>query len=125
VGRQTLVPKRGETTTSAPLIAKDKVIVGFGGDECAARGRLESYDLNTGKLVWGFQSNGADKDIGLISESKRRIPDMACPTRTATDGARFKTTRARRCAHRQGIARLGGPGFAETTEVKFRRHNQQ
>ena len=32
-------PEKGETITSAPLIAENLVIIGFGGDEFAARGR--------------------------------------------------------------------------------------
>ena len=43
-------PDAGETVTNPPLIADNKVIVGFGGDEFGARGRLEAYDLATGKL---------------------------------------------------------------------------
>ena len=42
-------PDAGETVTNAPLIANDKVITGFGGDEFGARGRMEAYDLATGK----------------------------------------------------------------------------
>ncbi len=34
-------PAKGETITGAPLIAEGKVIEGFGGDEFAARGRLD------------------------------------------------------------------------------------
>ena len=39
-------PEKGETITPAPLIADDKVIIGFGGDEFAARGRVTAYNLN-------------------------------------------------------------------------------
>jgi hypothetical protein len=39
------IPEHGETVTSVPIIAEDKVIAGFGGDEFAARGRLVAYDL--------------------------------------------------------------------------------
>ena len=68
-------PEHGETVTSAPLIAKDKVIVGFGGDEFAARGRLEAYDLATGKLAWSFESNGSDKDVGLTPDTNKAHPE--------------------------------------------------
>jgi lanthanide-dependent methanol dehydrogenase len=68
-------PEHGETVTNAPLIAHDKVIVGFGGDEFAARGRLEAYDLGTGKLVWRCWSNGSDQDICLTPESNKAHPE--------------------------------------------------
>jgi len=67
-------PDKGETVTNAPLIANDKVIVGFGGDEFAARGRVEAYDLATGKLVWRYWDNGTDAEIGLTSETNRANP---------------------------------------------------
>ena len=41
-------PERGETITPAPLIAQEKVIIGFGGDEFAARGRIASFNLKDG-----------------------------------------------------------------------------
>jgi PQQ-dependent dehydrogenase (methanol/ethanol family) len=67
-------PDHGETVTNAPLIANDKVIVGFGGDEFAARGRLEAYDLQTGKLVWRMWSNGTDEEVGLTPETNQANP---------------------------------------------------
>jgi len=67
-------PDAGETVTNAPLIAHDKVIVGFGGDEFGARGRVEAYDLATGKLVWKYWDNGTDEDIGLTSETNKANP---------------------------------------------------
>ena len=53
-------PAHGETITPAPIIANDKVIIGFGGDEFAARGRVTAYNLADGKNVWDFQSTGTD-----------------------------------------------------------------
>ena len=67
-------PEHGETVTSAPLIADNKVIVGFGGDEFAARGRLEAYNLADGKLVWRCQSNGLDKDICMTPDTNKANP---------------------------------------------------
>jgi PQQ-dependent dehydrogenase (methanol/ethanol family) len=43
---------QGSVITSPPLVAKDKVITGFGGGEYGARGSLQAYDANTGKEVW-------------------------------------------------------------------------
>lgn len=67
-------PDQGETATNAPLIAADKVITGFGGDEFAARGRMEAFDLATGKEVWKYWDNGTDEEIGLTSETNKANP---------------------------------------------------
>ncbi|MGB6487032.1 MAG: PQQ-binding-like beta-propeller repeat protein [Steroidobacteraceae bacterium] len=67
-------PDAGETVTNAPLIANDKVITGFGGDEFGARGRMEAFDLATGKLVWKYWDNGTDEDIGLTSMTNKANP---------------------------------------------------
>jgi PQQ-dependent dehydrogenase (methanol/ethanol family) len=56
-------PKLGQTMTSAPLVVKDKVIVGISGGEYGVRGYLTAYDLSTGKQVWRAYSVGPDADI--------------------------------------------------------------
>ncbi len=67
-------PEKGETITSAPLVADGKVIIGFGGDEFAARGRVNAYDLQTGKQVWKCYSTGSDKDVCLTPETNKANP---------------------------------------------------
>jgi PQQ-dependent dehydrogenase (methanol/ethanol family) len=62
-------PKKGETGTSAPLIVKDKVIVGISGAEFGIRGSLTAYNLSDGKLAWRAYSTGPDKDM-LIDPEK-------------------------------------------------------
>src|SRR5262245_6774636 len=42
----------GHSLTSAPLIVKDKVLVGITGGEFGARGFLDAYDAATGKRLW-------------------------------------------------------------------------
>jgi PQQ-dependent dehydrogenase (methanol/ethanol family) len=44
--------KQGSVITSPPVVVGDKVITGFGGGEYGARGSLQAYDSNTGKLLW-------------------------------------------------------------------------
>jgi alcohol dehydrogenase (cytochrome c) len=44
--------KQGSVITSPPLVVHGKVITGFGGGEYGARGSLQAFDVNTGKLVW-------------------------------------------------------------------------
>jgi len=42
----------GYSITMAPLIVKDKVLVGVGGGELGVRGFLAAYDVRTGKELW-------------------------------------------------------------------------
>lgn len=58
---------RGETITMAPLVVKDKVLVGNSGGEFGVRGWLVALDAATGKQVWKAYSTGPDKDV-LIGE---------------------------------------------------------
>ena len=44
--------KKGYTSTAAPLVVKDLVIIGSAGGEFGVRGYLAAYDKNTGKEVW-------------------------------------------------------------------------
>jgi alcohol dehydrogenase (cytochrome c) len=47
-------PESGYALTHAPLVVKDKVIVGTAGAEYGIRGYLAAYDVHTGKEVWRF-----------------------------------------------------------------------
>ena len=42
----------GYTLTAAPLIVKNKVLIGPGGGEFGVRGFLAAYDADTGKEIW-------------------------------------------------------------------------
>jgi alcohol dehydrogenase (cytochrome c) len=46
--------RAGESATAAPLIVKDKVIVGSSGAEYGVRGHLDGFDLQTGKCLWRY-----------------------------------------------------------------------
>jgi alcohol dehydrogenase (cytochrome c) len=46
--------KHGYAATIAPLVARDKVIVGVAGGEFGIRGFIDAYDANTGKRAWRF-----------------------------------------------------------------------
>jgi alcohol dehydrogenase (cytochrome c) len=46
--------KNGYASTLAPLVVKDKVIVGVAGGEYGIRGFIEAYDAQTGKRAWRF-----------------------------------------------------------------------
>jgi lanthanide-dependent methanol dehydrogenase len=56
-------PKKGETMTSAPMIVKDKVLVGISGGEFGVQGRLTAYELKDGKQAWIAYSVGPDDQI--------------------------------------------------------------
>ena len=47
-------PEDGHALTLAPLIVKDKVIVGIAGGEFGIRGFISAYDAETGEEVWKF-----------------------------------------------------------------------
>ena len=46
--------RMGYSVTSAPLVVKDRVIVGVGGGDLGIRGFLDAYDVETGERVWRF-----------------------------------------------------------------------
>lgn len=46
--------KDGYTATGAPLVVKDKVVVGISGGEYGVRGYLDAYDMATGEQAWRF-----------------------------------------------------------------------
>jgi alcohol dehydrogenase (cytochrome c) len=48
--------KLAYSITMAPLIIKDKVVVGLGGGEFGIRGFIAAYDAKTGKEAWRFNA---------------------------------------------------------------------
>jgi len=44
--------RAGESLTVAPLVVKDRVVVGSSGGEFGVRGHLDAYDIDTGERVW-------------------------------------------------------------------------
>jgi lanthanide-dependent methanol dehydrogenase len=56
-------PKKGQTGTSAPLVVKDKVLVGTSGGEFGVQCSVAAYDIKSGKLVWRGYSEGPDDQI--------------------------------------------------------------
>ncbi len=53
----------GETTPMAPLVVKDRVIVGNAGGEMGVRGWVKGLDLKTGAIVWTGYSIGPDAEV--------------------------------------------------------------
>jgi lanthanide-dependent methanol dehydrogenase len=60
---------KGESGTSAPMVVKDKVIVGISGGEFGVRGHLTAYNIADGKQVWRAWSMGPDSEM-LIDPEK-------------------------------------------------------
>jgi len=57
-------PEAGYSATMAPLVVKDKVIVGVGGGEFGIRGFLAAYDVKTGKEAWRFYTVAGPGEAG-------------------------------------------------------------
>jgi lanthanide-dependent methanol dehydrogenase len=56
-------PSKGETSTGAPHVIKDKVLVGISGGEFGVRGSVTAYNIKTGERVWRGYSIGPDSDM--------------------------------------------------------------
>src|SRR5581483_504564 len=54
---------KGETVTMAPLVVKDKVLVGDSGGEFGVRGWIAALNLGDGKLAWKAFHTGPYKDV--------------------------------------------------------------
>ena len=54
---------KGESMTMAPLVVKDKVLVGNSGGEFGVRGWLTALDAATGRVAWRAYNTGPDKDV--------------------------------------------------------------
>ncbi len=62
-------PSKGETGTSAPMVVKDKILVGISGGEFGVQCHMTAYDLKTGKQVWRGYSEGPDDQL-LVDPEK-------------------------------------------------------
>jgi len=58
---------KGETTTMAPLIVKNVVLVGNSGGNFGVRGKLTALDLSNGDVKWTAYNTGPDKDVRIDS----------------------------------------------------------
>ena len=56
--------KTGHSSTIAPLVVKDKVIVGAAGGEYGIRAFIDAYDAATGKRAWRFYTVPAPGEPG-------------------------------------------------------------
>lgn len=65
--------KSGYSLTLAPLVVKDKVIVGVGGGEYGIRGFVAAYDARTGREAWRFYTIPGPGEPG--SETWKPCPE--------------------------------------------------
>jgi alcohol dehydrogenase (cytochrome c) len=56
--------KQGHAATLAPLVVKDKVIVGNSGGDMPTSGFIDAYDAATGKRAWRFNTIAAPGEPG-------------------------------------------------------------
>jgi alcohol dehydrogenase (cytochrome c) len=56
--------KKGYSATVAPLVVKNKVILGVAGAEYGVRGFIDAYDAETGKRAWRFWTVAGPDDPG-------------------------------------------------------------
>ena len=63
--RQVADPKAGYAMTLAPLVVKDKVIIGVAGGEYGIRGFIAAHDAATGEEAWRFYTIPAPGEPGF------------------------------------------------------------
>ncbi len=56
---------RGETFTAAPVVIKDKVIVGNSGGELGVRGYVAALDVKSGHELWRGYNTGPDAEVKI------------------------------------------------------------
>ena len=82
----------GYSITHAPLVVKDKVIVGVGGGEYGIRGFVAAYNVDTGKEVWRFYTipGPGEKGHGARGVWRIAVPraDRVHKSRKSAAGAR-------------------------------------
>jgi lanthanide-dependent methanol dehydrogenase len=77
----------GETTTMAPLVAHDRVIVGAAGGEFGIYGWLKGLDLSSGHILWTAHNIGPDADMGIHAGTFKPIYDHGSDLGASTWGS--------------------------------------
>ena len=65
--------KIGETGTSAPMVVKDKVMVGISGGEFGVQGHLTAYNISDGSMAWRGTSTGPDDQTLMDPENTTHL----------------------------------------------------
>lgn len=95
-------PEMGYSETLAPVIYKDKLIVGISGAEYGIRGFVSAYDTKSGKLVWRWhtipapgeaQSDGTKGWEGVFAEKADGINNLhrdVAAEKAAVESGKYK-----------------------------------
>jgi PQQ-dependent dehydrogenase (methanol/ethanol family) len=61
----------GETTTMAPLVVRDRVIVGAAGGEFGIYGWVKGLELSSGRILWSARNLGTDEEMRVREDTFR------------------------------------------------------
>ena len=64
---------KGESGTNAPMVVKDKVLVGISGGEFGVRGHVTAYNLKDGSVAWKAYSTGPDSETLMDGEKTTQL----------------------------------------------------
>ena len=122
--------------TSAPLVVKDKVLVGTSGGDDGVRGFVSAYDAKTGQLAWRFWTIPGPGEFGSDSwPGKLYLRQLAARFRRHLDARNLRSAtqpdllghqqsraglRRRRASGRRSLHRLRSgprPGYRKTEMV--------
>lgn len=67
-------PDKGQTFTTVPVIANDKVIVGPSGNEFGVRGYVAAFDIKTGEQAWKCYNSGPAKEACMTEDTNKEVP---------------------------------------------------
>ena len=76
---------KANAITLAPLVVKNKVIVGVAGGDFSSRGYIDAYDASTGKRAWRFYTVPLPGEPGARG-TVTRIRFSTCPIICASSG---------------------------------------
>ena len=85
-------PSKGETGTSAPMVIKDKVLVGISGGEFGVQGHVTAYNVADGSIAWRAYSTGPDDQTLMDPENTTHLGEpVGVDSGTATwEGDQWK-----------------------------------
>jgi lanthanide-dependent methanol dehydrogenase len=66
----------GETLTQAPMVVKDKVIVGNSGGELGVRGWVLALAVSDGRELWRAYNTGPDEDVKIGPRFQALLPRL-------------------------------------------------